>query len=894
MTTMPDTRDAIRARLHADEAATVRDLIGRADLSETDRRAISARATELVRAVRAKGAPTMMEAFLGQYGLSTREGIALMCLAEALLRVPDAETIDDLIADKIAPGDWSRHLGASSSTLVNASTWALLLTGRVVEEGDDGGLPGILHGLVRRLGEPVIRTAVSQAMRELGDQFVLGRTIGEALDRAEKLERDGYTYSYDMLGEAARTHADATRYFAAYADAIHALGPKATSTEIAANPGISIKLSALDPRYDYANRKRVLDELTPRVVELAMMAKTAGIGFNVDAEEADRLDLSLDVIEAVLADTALAGWDGFGVVVQAYGQRALPVLDHVHALAERHDRRLMVRLVKGAYWDTEIKQAQTLGLDGFPVFTRKANTDLCYIACARHLLRMSGRLYPQFATHNAHTTAAILHMAETLSVAPTAFEFQRLHGMGETLHDIVKRQAGTRCRIYAPVGAHSDLLAYLVRRLLENGANSSFVNQIVDDGVAPEDVARDPLDQIAGFGDLIANPAIARPAAIFGPDRANARGWDLTDPVTVAELKAARDGFAGTQWTAAPTAQDDGGANEATATERWTVINPAEPSDIVGHVTPARPADVDQAVARAERAFPDWSARPVADRARLVEGIADLYEAHAAELMALATREAGKTWLDGVAELREAVDFCRYYANEARRQAAEGHAGAEAGDHVRGRGPFACISPWNFPLAIFTGQVTAALAAGNTVLAKPAEQTCLMAARAVALMHEAGVPDDVVQLLPGDGPSVGAVLTSDPRIAGVCFTGSTETAQDHPSRHGRSSRSRCAADRRDRRAQRDDRRFDRAARTGGARHPRLRLPERRPALFGLAAPLCARRGGRPADRDADRRDGLSRGRRSRPSVDRCRPRHRRRRPGRDRRLLRGPRSPGGS
>ncbi|MEO1197717.1 MAG: bifunctional proline dehydrogenase/L-glutamate gamma-semialdehyde dehydrogenase PutA [Pseudomonadota bacterium] len=759
-----ETRAAIRSALYADEASTIARLLDDTGLSPDRRREIADRSAGLVQAVRDRGEVTMMEAFLGQYGLSTREGIALMCLAEALLRVPDAETTDDLIADKIAPGDWNRHLGHSSSTLVNASTWALLLTGRVVDESPEQGLSGVLHGLVRRLGEPVIRTAVSQAMRELGDQFVLGRDINEALRRAEKLEEKGYTYSYDMLGEAARTYEDAARYIEAYEKAIAAIAPRARGNDIRTNPGISVKLSALHPRYEMAQRDQVLSALVPVAAHLAMQAKEAGIGFNIDAEEADRLDLSLDIIEAMLADDRLAGWDGFGVVVQAYGQRAGLVIDHLHALAKRLDRKLMVRLVKGAYWDSEIKRAQTLGVSGFPVFTRKAHTDVSYTATARKLLACSERLYPQFATHNAHTVTAILAMAEDMAVRTDAFEFQRLHGMGEALHDIMVKETGTRCRIYAPVGAHRDLLAYLVRRLLENGANSSFVNQIVDQDVAPEEVARDPLATAEADGGT-PNPAIAQPRALFGPDRKNAKGWDLTDPLTLADLGAAREAFAATTWTSSPTAQAPG-ASEPTL---WNVINPARPDDTVGQVGSATPEDVAHAINRATDAFPAWSGRAVENRAALIERVADLYEHHAPELMVLATREAGKTWSDGVAEVREAVDFCRYYANEARRYSKAGR--------PSGRGPFACISPWNFPLAIFTGQIAAALAAGNTVLAKPAEQTCLIATRAVQLMHEAGIPDDCVQLLPGDGPRIGAPLVSDPRIAGVCFTGSTDTAQ---------------------------------------------------------------------------------------------------------------------
>ncbi|MBK0398675.1 bifunctional proline dehydrogenase/L-glutamate gamma-semialdehyde dehydrogenase PutA [Limibaculum sp. M0105] len=749
-------RSAMRADILPDETSVIRRLIATAALTTDDRAAISGEAAQLVRDVRAASDPGLMQSFLAEYGLSTREGVALMCLAEALLRVPDDETIDALIEDKIAPSDWGKHLGHSSSSLVNASTWALMLTGRVLGE-EEGGIAGILHGAVRRLGEPVIRVAVGQAMREMGRQFVLGRDIAEALKRASGMEAKGYTYSYDMLGEAARTERDARAYHLSYSRAISAIAPACASDDIRANPGISVKLSALHPRYEMAQRARVMDELVSRTRALALLARSANMGLNIDAEEADRLDLSLDVIEAVLSDPALRKWDGFGVVVQAYGPRAAHVLDWLYALATRLDRRIMVRLVKGAYWDAEIKRAQVLGLDGFPVFTRKVATDVSYIACARKLLGMSDRIYPQFATHNAHTVAAILHMA-----GDQPFEFQRLHGMGEVLHDAVKARHDTRCRIYAPVGAHRDLLAYLVRRLLENGANSSFVNQIVDESVSPEEIARDPIATAEALADM-ANPAIAQAPELYGAGRRNATGWDLTDPLELAALDAARAPFRDHQWSAGPMI-----AGAVTGVEERAVFNPADQSDKVGRVRDATAEDVETALNAAPQGFAEWSARDAASRADTLRRAADLYEQHAADFFALAAREAGKTLADCVAELREAVDFLRYYASEAER--------LEASD-LEARGVFACISPWNFPLAIFTGQIAAALAAGNAVIAKPAEQTPLIAARAVALLHEAGVPLTALQLLPGDGPTVGGRLSADPRIAGVCFTGSTETAK---------------------------------------------------------------------------------------------------------------------
>ncbi|HKK29013.1 MAG TPA: bifunctional proline dehydrogenase/L-glutamate gamma-semialdehyde dehydrogenase PutA, partial [Alphaproteobacteria bacterium] len=508
---------------------------------------------------------------------------------------------------------------------------------------------------------------------------------------------------------------------------------------------------------------RVMSELLERVRSLALLAKSANMGFNIDAEEADRLDLSLDVIETLLADPALQGWDGFGIVVQAYGPRAEPVLDWFHALAESLDRRVMLRLVKGAYWDTEIKRAQILGLDGFPVFTRKVSTDVSYIANARKLLAMAERVYPQFATHNAHTIAAVLKLAPDRH----SFEFQRLHGMGEGLHELIRAEEGSRCRIYAPVGAHRDLLAYLVRRLLENGANSSFVHQIVEESITPEAIASDPVETVETLGEAIANPAIRHPAAIFGPSRIAAKGWDLTDPVAVAELEARRGAFRGDQWQAGPMLAGPMLAGPVTATEAREVVNPANPRDTVGHVVWAAPDDIETALSAARSGFDEWSARPAAERADALRRVSALYERHAPELFALCAREAGKNLADCVAEVREAVDFLRYYAAEAEQHASDG----------RGRGTFVCISPWNFPLAIFTGQIAAALAAGNAVIAKPAEQTPLIAARAVQFMHEAGIPHAAIQLLPGDGPSVGASLTSDPRVAGVCFTGGTETVR---------------------------------------------------------------------------------------------------------------------
>ncbi|UWQ09777.1 bifunctional proline dehydrogenase/L-glutamate gamma-semialdehyde dehydrogenase PutA [Aliiroseovarius crassostreae] len=746
MTKLTHIRSTLRANHLRDERAVLADLTAAHPFSAAERAMARNAATRLVEDIRGHSDPGLMEVFLAEYGLSTSEGVALMCLAEALLRVPDADTIDALIEDKIAPSSWGQHLGQSSSSLVNASTWALMLTGKVLKEGE--GVIATLKGAVKRLGEPVIRAAVGRAMKEMGAQFVLGETIKEAVKRGKKKEKEGYTYSYDMLGEAALTAEDAKDFLTAYSDAIANLAAECRSGDIRENPGISIKLSALHPRYEVGQRDRVMSELVPVTLKLAQQAKAAGMGFNIDAEEADRLELSMDVIETVLRDPSLAGWDGFGVVVQAYGKRAAQVIDWLYTLAEDLDRKIMVRLVKGAYWDTEVKRAQVEGLKGFPVYTRKVATDISYICNARKLLGMTNRIYPQFATHNAHTVAAILQMAGD----NRSFEFQRLHGMGESLHDIVLKQNGTRCRIYAPVGAHRDLLAYLVRRLLENGANSSFVNQIVDEDVPAEAVAADPFEAYGAGGQ---NAAVKTPANLFGSERVNSKGWDLHDEDDLADIVAARTPFKTKTWTVGPLI-----AGEVEGDSAHKVINPANPSDVLGEVTQVSAKDVETAL----NAAAPWDA-DATTRAEVLNRAADLYEEHFGEIFAILTREAGKTPMDAIAELREAVDFLRYYAARGLEQ------------KLPARGVMACISPWNFPLAIFSGQIAAALAAGNGVLAKPAEPTAIIATRAVQLMHEAGVPVSALQLLPGRGSVVGARITSDPRIKGVCFTGSTATAQ---------------------------------------------------------------------------------------------------------------------
>ena len=777
--TSPLQTDALRREIdvhyRADEAACVSALLAQLAITSEAQARIQDTAGRLVEEVRARSKGGI-DAFLHQYGLSTQEGVMLMCIAEALLRIPDDATQEALIRDKMSAANWDAHLGKSDSVFVNASTWALMLTGRVVGlRGVKGQTAGaVLRRLVARVGEPMIREAVNQAMRIMGKQFVMGRTIGEALERAKAFERKGYRYSYDMLGEAARTMADADRFFESYRSAIAAIGRVSGGKGIYDGPGISIKLSALHPRYELWQEQRVMDELVPRMHALAVEAAKLDIGLNIDAEEAARLDISLDVIEAVSGSDELKGWDGFGVVVQAYQKRAPFVVDWLADMARRHGRRLMVRLVKGAYWDAEIKLSQELALSGYPVYTRKMNTDVAYLACARKLLDHRDLFYPQFATHNAHSIASVLEYAGDEG----GFEFQRLHGMGEELYEgvVEDKRIGMPCRIYAPVGGHEDLLAYLVRRLLENGANSSFVNRIQDESLPVEAIIADPIAQVQALS-YIPHPQIAQPCDLYGPGRANFAGRDLFDRATLTELAGAMATAEQGQWRAG--AIVDGKEHER---DLQDVLNPADRSRVVGQVSEASAEDIEQALASAQRHAADWAATPVAERAAALRRVADLMEQEAAQLMAIAVREAGKTLGDALAEVREAVDFCRYYAQRAEHDF--GHpltlrvpvdAGKEA--HRQGGGVFCCISPWNFPLAIFTGQITAALVAGNAVVAKPAEQTPLIAAAGVRLMHRAGIPTGVLHLLPGDGARVGGALVADSRVSGVCFTGSTEVAQ---------------------------------------------------------------------------------------------------------------------
>lgn len=754
-----ELRTSIRSAYLANESHAISSLLKNLPLSELQRQNASREAADLVAAVRASKKPGFMATFLVEYGLSTQEGVALMCLAEALLRVPDVATIDTLISDKISAADWGRHLGHSSSSLVNASTWALMLTGKLLKQADSSDISATLQKVVQRLGEPVVRTAVEHAIRQIADQFIVGESIESAYKKGKSMTQQGYQYSFDMLGEAALTNNDAKDYYFSYSHSISYLGKFCHSENFRNNPGISIKLSALHPRYEATQRSFVLDEVVETVYSLSLLAKKAGMGLNIDAEESDRLDLSLDVIERVLSESALESWEGFGTVVQAYGPRAAPLIDWLQGLARKLDRKIMVRLVKGAYWDTEIKRAQVLGLPTFPVFSRKVSTDVSYLACAAKLLEANDSIYPQFATHNAHTICSVYEMIDENH----DFEFQKLHGMGEEIHEVARNRFGHRCRIYAPVGDHEDLLAYLVRRILENGANSSFLNQLEDLSVPVKEIVADPVASVITLGKNIPNPAIKQPDAIFGRGRVNSRGLDLSDEMAVTELKRGMEHFRDYRWTAKPT-DFTGTANSAE-----TVRNPAVPEEIVGAVVQTTEDFIDTAIKRALTGFLQCSQSPAVSRAELLNDIASSYELHSSELIALMVRETGKTIADAISEVREAVDFCRFYANEAiRLDSQPGH---------QARGVVVCISPWNFPLAIFTGQIAAAIAAGNSVIAKPAEQSPLIGARATELMHQAGASPTVLQLLPGRGETVGALLVADPRIAGVLFTGSTSVAQ---------------------------------------------------------------------------------------------------------------------
>ena len=769
----PELRRAITAARRPPEPGCVAALLPQARLAAADDAEVRALATRLVTGLRGRdfgaGRESLVQGLLQQFSLSSDEGIALMCLAEALLRIPDVATRDALIRDKIGRGDWRAHVGRSPSPFVNAAAWGLVVTGRLVATHDETRLASALGRATTRLGEPVVRKAVDVGMRLMGRQFVAGETIGEALDHARRLEALGFRYSYDMLGEAAMTEEDARRYDAAYERAIEAIGTAAAGRGVLEGPGISIKLSALHPRYVPQQRERVMAELYPRLRRLVLMARERDIGINIDAEESERLEPSLDLLEALCAEPALESWQGVGFVVQAYQKRAPFVIDFVADLARRTRRRLMVRLVKGAYWDAEVKRAQVEGFADYPVFTRKAHTDVSYLACARRLLANGHAVYPQFATHNAQTLAAIHRMAGAWHSGQ--YEFQCLHGMGEPLYEQVvpsEREGGLGrpCRIYAPVGTHETLLAYLVRRLLENGANTSFINRIADPAVPVATLVESPVEAVerAGReeGELGApHPRIPLPRALFAPLRANSQGVDLTDEAVLASLAAPLARSVSRAWHAAPQ-----GAGEAAGEP---VRNPSNRDDVVGTCVEATAADVERALATAHAIAASWSRVAPAARAACLEEAASRLEREMPQLLGLIVREAGRTLANAVSEVREAVDFLRYYAHQARTRLDD--------DANPALGPVVCISPWNFPLAIFTGQVAAGLAAGNPVIAKPAEQTPLIAAQAVRILHEAGVPRDVLQLLPGRGEVVGARLVADARVRGIAFTGSTDVAR---------------------------------------------------------------------------------------------------------------------
>ena len=778
----PLPRDEIAASFLADEARLVAGLAERARATADERKRIAELAARLVKAARAsRHEHGGVDAFMHQYALTSEEGIILMCLAEALLRIPDADTADALIAEKIGEGRWEKHLGASDSLFVNASTFGLMLTGRVVRLGEEkgSGPAAILKRLIARSGEPLIRQALRQAMRILGDNFVLGRSIEDALSRAADYEARGYRFSFDMLGERAKTAADAARYFDRYMSAIEAIGgavgslAAADAQALMARPSVSVKLSAIHPRFDPGKEARLDAELLPRIVELAAAARRHGLGLTIDAEEQDRLDMTLGLFAATFRDPALDGWPGLGLAVQAYGKRALPVLRWLERLAAQGAKRIPVRLVKGAYWDSEIKWAQERGLADYPVFTRKAHTDVSYLACVRFMLAHPSAFFPQFATHNAQSIASVY-----VAAGSGAFEFQRLHGMGEALYEEVvgEDKLGVPARIYAPVGPHEDLVAYLVRRLLENGANTSFVNRLADEAAPLEDIIRDPVESVAQERGRPVK-LLPRPPDIYLPERRNSAGLALSEPaVRAALLEAITADLEASFFVVAPIV--DGktlGGSDAVE----LVLSPHDRGQRVGTVRTADSATIEAALASAQASAQAWDLLGGPARAEILDKAADLYERDRVRLMAVMVREAGKTLDNALGDVREAVDFLRYYAAEARRLFAgpvslKGPTGETNTLELRGRGPFACISPWNFPLAIFTGQVAAALAAGNPVLAKPAEQTPIVAWLAVKLLHEAGVPGNVLHLLPGAG-AVGAALVKDPRVAGVVFTGSNET-----------------------------------------------------------------------------------------------------------------------
>jgi RHH-type proline utilization regulon transcriptional repressor/proline dehydrogenase/delta 1-pyrroline-5-carboxylate dehydrogenase len=768
--------EAMNKAYREDETASVMALLPAARFDPEALARIYKTAEQLVLATRRnrKKKPGL-DSFLQQYDLSSEEGIALMCLAEALLRIPDNYTADRLISERLSSGDWKKHLTSDNSLFVNAATWSLLLTGKIYAPtlNDTASLRTTLKKYLSKSSATVIRPLILEAMKIMGKQFVMGQTIQEALKRARKLEAKGYRYSYDMLGEAARTARDAEKYFHSYQQAIAAIGNVATASNPHANPGISIKLSALHPRYEYSKRKRVLQELAPRLLALAVQAKEKNIGLTVDAEEADRLELSLEVFARVFADSALTGWEGFGLAVQSYQKRAPYVLDWLAQLSRQYQRRISVRLIKGAYWDSEIKQSQVLGLESYPVFTRKSSTDISFLACAKKIFAHPECFYPQIGTHNAHSVAAIMEIAGDRR----DFEFQCLHGMGQTLYDTI---VGTgpdayTCRIYAPVGNHTDLLSYLVRRLLENGANTSFINRLGDEKMPVEKILVDPIARVDALAKK-PHPHIPLPADLYGAERKNSRGLDLSNSQTLITLQEKMAQAATQLYTSGPIIN-----GVMSKRDPAPVYSPTQLKKIVGHVSTATASDVMEALNYAAVAAIRWANTAPEERVACLERAADLLEEATPQLMTLLCLEGGKHINDSLSEIREAVDYCRYYAVQARvaftPRLLSGPTGETNELSLHPRGIIACISPWNFPLAIFLGQVTAALGVGNVVIAKPAEQTPLIAALAIQLLHAAGIPKDVVQLLPGNGETVGAALVADERVAGVMFTGSTATAQ---------------------------------------------------------------------------------------------------------------------
>ena len=758
-----ELRKKITAAYRRAETECLKPLLDAATIDEKTKKDIAATARHLIETMRAKYKGNGVEGLVHEYSLSSQEGVALMCLAEALLRIPDKATRDALIRDKVAGGDWKGHLGGGKSLFVNAATWGLVVTGKLSASYREGELSSSLTGLIARCGEPVIRKGMDMAMRMMGEQFVRGQTIDEALERSKPLEERGFRYSYDMLGEAATTADDADRYYRDYEMAIHAIGKASNGRGVYEGPGISIKLSALHPRYFRSQADRVMGELMPRVKQLALLCKNYNIGLNIDAEEADRLELSLDIMDSLCFDPDLDGWNGIGFVVQAYGRRCPFVLDYLIDLARRSHHRLMVRLVKGAYWDAEIKRAQVDGLQSFPVYTRKVYTDVSYVANARKLLSAPDAVFPQFATHNAQTMATIYHLAGPDKYTVEQFEFQCLHGMGEPLYDEVvgKDKMQRPARLYAPVGTHETLLAYLVRRLLENGANSSFVNRITDKSISVDELVVDPVDVVRNMPVPGAqHDKIASPDDLFGKDRRNSDGYDLSNETVLAELSKEFEKSSALSWKAAP-------ANVEKGAQSRKIANPGDHRDKVGEVIEIDESEARKMVSHAEKAFSSWAKTSHQSRAEILEKAADLMQARMPSLLALAAREAGKSIPNSIAEVREAIDFLRFYAGQLR---------TTFKGNEEPLGPIVCISPWNFPLSIFIGQISAALAAGNTVLAKPAEETPLIAAEGVRILHEAGIPKDVLQFCPGDG-KIGAALIGEKATSGVMFTGSTEVAR---------------------------------------------------------------------------------------------------------------------